>query len=187
MPLPWNKLPLDDLIVVLANANNTLQLETEGLNLPAMGFALAEKEMFAIEAYFLGLLEGYVLGALKTRGHITYFGGRNLKLKGRAAKMFEDAMFGVSRKGYCWDQSAALYWLTLYRGSSFFDMVEGKEKHEEFSRRLYRSKRLEIGAYQIGKEDAFCQMGRSKSDLMKRTGAMSEYIMGKRKDSPLPD
>ena len=163
-------------MAVIQSANTTLQMETERLGFPAISLLEKPHKNAAVEAYFLGLIEGFTLGVLKARGHISYYGRKQIKLKGRSAKMFDDAMHAATRLSHRSDTSALIFWQSFYAGGDVINMSTEKPVDEAFSQRLYHSINTHQESYQIGREDAFYQISIASTGLFEPTRRFEEYF-----------
>ena len=166
------KLTDDEIIAVVKTAMETLIMETELLQFPTLCF---DWKLVPTEAYYRGLLEGFVIGIIAKHKYIkitdvnTDFSSAQLISKNK--KTYDDAITKCSYFGaFIGGDYAAFYWTTCYQ---FSDLEISKEL---FSQRLSTAKIQEPIAYSLGKSDAFYQVSIAHTGMLEPTKNLQYHI-----------
>jgi hypothetical protein len=166
-------LPDDAVIAVIKSAMSTLSMETEGLGFPALCF---DNRLVPMEAFYRGLLEGFVLGVLNAKGLISITSGANISFSSRSRKVFDDAIEKSCMYGSSIDTHTNLFWKICYEVSKL------QWSRELFNKRLQSAMFQEKNAYEIGKEVALYQVSIAHTGMIRPTKKLQIYIADLEKD-----
>lgn len=153
-------LPEEAIVAVLETAMETLSMETERLSFPALCF---EEKLVPTEAFYRGLLEGFVVGAMRAKNLVNVTSGANVEFTPKNRRVFDDAMEKACTHGADVDTHATFFWITCYG-------VSGIEfSRELFYRRLQAAMFQDAAAYELGRQDALYQSSIAYTGMLEPT------------------
>lgn len=163
----------DAIIAVIDTAMATLGMETERLNYPALCF---DKRLVPTEAFYRGLLEGFTIGVMNSRGLVKVNSGTNINFTSRSRRIFDDAIERACLYGASIGTHTAFFWSTCY-GLSKLEI-----SRELFSRRLQSSIFQETEIYEIGKQDALYQSSIAHTGMLEPTRKFERFLRNSEKN-----
>lgn len=153
--------------VAISTAMQTLSMETERLIFPAL---CVNGRLEPTEAYYRGLLEGFVLGIMHAKNLVKINSGTDVEFSKKSRKVFDDAIEKACNHGADADEYATLFWVICYAASKL------KFSRELFARRLRAAMFKDDAPYLLGKQDGLYQSAIAHTGMLQPTKKFERYI-----------
>jgi len=161
------KLTDDELIAAVSTAMNVLSMETELLTFPSF---CTDWQLVPTEAYYRGLIEGFVIGIMAKHKFVKFTGVDTVQFTSKGKKIYDHAIPICSLIAAFHNDHAAFYWTVCYQLSDL------KLSKELFAQRLSTAILQDSEAYFFGRSDAFYQVSIANTGMLKPTRNFQRHI-----------